>query len=76
MYDEVVQLVHKSFATRSLADQEHPEWGVKNWDAGFYQIYKLIDEYKLDDLICFRESFKNLELKIEQFVYRLDMLNP
>lgn len=76
LYDEVVQLVHKSFATRSLADQEHPEWGVKNWDAGFYQIYKLIDEYKLDDLISFRESFKNLELKIEQFVYRLDMLNP
>lgn len=76
LYDEVVRLYHTSFQTRDLANQEHPEWGVKNWDAGFYQIFRLIVTYKLDDLTSFRKLFKELELKIEQFVYQLGMLNP
>lgn len=76
LYNEAVKLVNKSFETRKLADQEFPEWSVKSWDAGFYQIYKIVDFYKIDDLENFKSKFQQLERKIAQNVYRLEMLQP
>jgi len=74
VYDQAVQLLKKSFKYRYLASQEHPEWHVENWDAGFYQIYKITETYKTSDLEPFRSAFETLEDKIERKVYQFGML--
>ena len=75
LYKQAIHLVKSSFEHRSIANQSHPEWHVMNWDAGFYQIYKMIDTYKIDGLNEFKELFEILEIKIEQRVYDFGMLS-
>lgn len=75
LYEQAILLVENSFEHRSVANQGHPEWNVMNWDAGFYQIYKMIDTYKIDGLNEFKELFEILEIKIEQRVYDFGMLS-
>ncbi|ASN05345.1 hypothetical protein [Virgibacillus necropolis] len=74
VYDRAVMLLKASFKHRYLANQEYPEWNVKNWDAGFYQVYKMIEKYNISDLERFRSAFLILEEKIERRVYRFGML--
>ena len=74
VYEEAVQLLKTSFKYRQLANQEHPEWSVNNWDAGFYQVYKITEKYKTGDLVPFKDAFKKLEEKIERKVYLFGML--
>lgn len=75
LYDEAVKLLEKSFEYRYIAIQEHPEWHVNRWDAGFYQVYKLVDYYKIDDMSNFKRHFQSLEEKIRNSVYKFKMLN-
>ncbi|WP_303965927.1 hypothetical protein [Sporosarcina ureae] len=75
VYDQAVYLLKESFKYRFIANQEHPEWNVEQWDAGFYQIYKIVDKYDIDGLDEFRNKFTNLELKIEKKVYDFGMLS-
>lgn len=74
LYDEAVSLVSDSFEHRELANYEYPEWNVNNWDAGFYQIYKIVDNYQISDLKRGKELFLELERKIEEKVYKIGML--
>lgn len=74
VYLNAVHLLKTSFRCRNLANQEHPEWNVNNWDAGFYQVYKITEKYKTGDLESFKNSFKKLEEKIEKRVYLYGML--
>lgn len=75
LYKQAVLLLENSFEHRIVANQGHPEWNVMNWDAGFYQVYKIVDNYKIDGLTEFRELFSQLENKIEQKVYEFGMLS-
>lgn len=75
VYDKATKLVEDTFKYRDLADQEHPEWNVRQWDAGFYQIFKIADTYNIGDLEDFREEFSKLEKKIENKVYEFNMLS-
>lgn len=75
LYNQAVFLLKKTFEYRFIADQEHPQWNVMNWDAGFYQIFKIADKYKINGLKVFREFFSILERKIEKKVYDFQMLN-
>lgn len=74
VYNQVIELTEKSFKYRNLANEEHPEWHINNWDAGFCQVYKLLNEYKIEGLNQFKEKYKILEDKIEERVYKLKML--
>lgn len=74
VYDQAVELLKVSFKYRNLANEDHPEWHVNNWDAGFYQVFKLINEYKIEGFDEFKNSYNDLERKIENKVYKLKML--
>ncbi|HDA7687593.1 TPA: hypothetical protein O5W81_002224 [Staphylococcus aureus] len=74
VYDQAVELLKVSFKYRNLANEDHPEWHVNNWDAGFYQVFKLINEYKIEGFDEFKNSYNDLERKIENRVYELKML--
>lgn len=78
VYNMAISLLKLSFEHRQLAISEHPEWHLDNWDAGFYQIYKMVDAYKLGNsqvnLDLFKSAFKTLEEKIKERVYEFDVL--
>lgn len=75
LYEQAVHLMEKTFSYRIVANEAHPEWNVLNWDVGFYQIYKIVDNYKIDGLKEFKDLFSILENKIEQRVYEFGMLS-
>lgn len=72
------KLVEKTFAKRFMADQEHPEWHLMTWDAGYYQAYKITTMFKEDfaELMGeFNAARTALETKIRQQVYKDGILN-
>lgn len=67
-------LVVKSFKYRNLYNEEHPEYQINNWDAGYYQLKGLWKEYFNDDFNEFRELYKKLNEKMIPLVYELGFL--
>ncbi|MFH1973724.1 MAG: hypothetical protein ABIK13_03950 [Patescibacteria group bacterium] len=66
-------LVERTFAKRYMADQDHPEWHLLTWDAGYYQAYKIYTQYKTefkDAYEMFDKARTHLETKIRKQVYK------
>lgn len=68
------ELVRTCFPKRFITNQDHPEWHLMTWDAGFYQNYKIYTANKNDEKIA--TAYKNLvaareklETKIRKQVY-------
>lgn len=62
------------FPKRFMANEEHPEWHLLTWDAGYYQNYKIYTLYKNDEKISQAYERLNsartiLETKIRKAVY-------
>ena len=72
--DKACEIVHKTFKYRELFDEEHPEYQINNWDAGFYQIKLLCKEFAPDLLKEFKEVYKRLADKMRPMVYELGFL--
>lgn len=79
--DLATELVELSFKYRNKAIQNNPEWYLNAWDAGWYQIKKLIkSDYCKDDEVLqnkykeFEIALKNLENKMRPMVYELGFL--
>lgn len=71
------ELVRATFARRFIAGEEHPEWHLQAWDAGYYQAYKITTMFKqefADVMTRFDEARTKLETKIRTQVYRDGML--
>lgn len=74
--DKACDIVCKSFKYRKNIHENHPEYYLQAWDAGWYQIRKLsgeIPELK-EDLLEFRSKFKILKEKMRPMVYELEFL--
>lgn len=67
-------LVEKSFAYRRLMHENHPEYHLNTWDAGWYQVKKILKKYFEDDLKDFNNLYKILEQKLRSQLYDLGML--
>jgi hypothetical protein len=67
-------LVRKSFEMRKVMHDEHPEYHLHAWDAGWYQIKKILNEYYKEDLKKFTEKYKALEDRLRPMVYELGFL--
>ena len=59
---------------RALFDDEHPEYQVRNFDAGWYQVKAVLKEYMPEELKKFRELVKTLAEKMRPAVYGLGFL--
>lgn len=67
------RIIAETFKKRFVTSEEHPEWHVLTWDAGFYQANKICNLFKeehKDLLITFNEARGALESKIQATVYR------
>lgn len=74
------EFVRVCFKKRFMVDQDHPEWHLMTWDAGYYQSYKIYTENKDDSEIS--EAYKKLdeartklETKIRHQVYKDGILS-
>lgn len=72
--DKAKDLVRSSFKYRDLFNEDKPEYNINTWDAGWYQIKGLLNEYMKDGLMEFNELYKKLENKMRPMVYELGFL--
>lgn len=67
-------LVEKSFEYRQILNEEHPEYNLNTWDAGWYQIKLILKRYFKEELVDFNYLYKILEQKIRLMIYELGIL--
>lgn len=72
--DKATELVRKSFKYRFLFDQDHPEFQVNTWDAGFYQLKQIWKTYMKAEFDEFKSLYKKLSEKLLPQVYNLGFL--
>lgn len=72
--DKAIELTKSTFKYRQLFDMEHPEYQIKNWDCGWYQIKAMIKAYMPAELDAFNKLFKALSDKMRPMVYELGFL--
>jgi len=69
------ELVRKSFEWRKIMHQTNPEYHLDAWDAGWYQIKKILNDHFKDDYKVFTEKYKAFEDRLRPQVYHLGFLN-
>lgn len=72
--DMATSLVEKSIRIRQLVSQQHPEYHLDAWDAGYAQLKLIWKEYFKDDFKAFRDAYKALEDRMRPLVYTLGFL--
>ena len=72
--DMATQLVKKTFDMREILHNEHPEYHLNTWDAGWYQIKLILKQFYADDLKVFTTKYKEFEDRMRPLVYELGFL--
>jgi len=68
------ELIKKSFELRKMMNETNSEYHLQTWDAGWYQIKKVLNEYFKDDYKIFVEKYKAFEDRLRPQVYDFGML--
>jgi hypothetical protein len=72
--DMATELVKKTFDMREILHNEHPEYHLQTWDAGWYQIKLILKQFYPDDLKDFTKKYKEFEDRMRPLVYELGFL--
>jgi hypothetical protein len=72
--DMATDLVKKSFEMRELVSENHREYHLDSWDAGYAQLKLVWKEYFKDEFKTFRDKYKQLEDRMRPLVYELGFL--
>ena len=72
--DTATELVKKTFDMREILHNEHPEYHLQTWDAGWYQIKLILKSFYTDDLKEFTKKYKEFEDRMRPLVYELGFL--
>ena len=67
-------LTRQSMKIRVLYSENHPEYHLNSWDAGFAQLKILWKEYFKEDYNIFREKYKKFENRMREGVYKFGFL--
>jgi hypothetical protein len=68
-------LIRKSFEWRKIIHKTNPEYHLDAWDAGWYQIKKILNEHFKKELDIFIFKYKKFEERLRPQVYHLGFLN-
>ena len=68
------ELIVKSFEWRKIMDSTNPEYHLHAWDAGWYQIKKVLNEHYKAELSEFIKKYKEFENRMRPLVYELGFL--
>lgn len=69
--DKANEILDATMSRRKVYNEEHPEYQVNNWDAGFYQIKAMATKEELKE---FKVLFDKLVGKMRPMVYELGFL--
>jgi hypothetical protein len=72
--DMATGLVKKSFPMRKIINEQHPEYHLNTWDAGWYQIKLILKKFYPADLIEFGRKYKAFEDRMRPLVYEVGFL--
>ena len=72
--DAATELLKKSIAMRQAMSEEHPEYHLDTFDAGYAQLKLVWKEYFKDEFEKFRALYKAFEDRMRPFVYKLGFL--
>lgn len=68
------ELVRKSFEWRKIMNESNTEYHLHAWDAGWYQIKKVLTEHFPNELKEFNSKYKAFEDRLRPQVYELGFL--
>lgn len=72
--DMASDLLRKSMQARKLLSENHPEYHLDTFDAGYAQLKLVWKEYFKDEFKAFRLAYKQLEDRMRPLVYELGFL--
>lgn len=72
--EEGKKLVIESFKYRKEFDLKYPEYNINSWDAGWYQVKKMLDKNMKNELIEFNKKLNKLKDKMIPIVYEIGFL--
>lgn len=72
--DLATELLRKSIQMRKIVSENHPEYHLNSFDAGYAQLKLVWKEYFKDEFKTFRDSYKTLEDRMRPLVYELGFL--
>ena len=72
--NEARRLVEISFSKRNNFHTLYPQYNLNAWDAGWYQIKKILELYFKDELKEFNELYKTFEVRMREGVYKFGFL--
>ena len=72
--DNGIKLVEESFKYRSEFNHIYPEYNINTWDAGWYQIKRMLKIYIRKNLEDFNKCMRELEEKMRTMIYELGFL--
>lgn len=72
--DAATELLKKSIAMRQAMSEEHPEYHLDTFDAGYAQLKLVWKEYFKDEFEKFRALYKAFEDRMRPLVYKLGFL--
>ena len=68
------ELTKKSFQMRMLVSENHPEYHLDSWDAGYAQLKLVWGDYFKEEFTAFRNKYRELEDRMRPCVYKLGFL--
>lgn len=72
--DMASELVKKSFPMRKPLNEQHPEYHLNTWDAGWYQIKLILKKFYPAELIEFGRKYRAFEDRMRPLVYEVGFL--
>lgn len=72
--DRATELLKKSFEFRMMLSEEHREYHLDSWDAGYAQLKLVWGKYYKDEFNEFRNAYSELEKQMIPLVYELGFL--
>jgi len=72
--DMATELMRKTMNMRILMSDEHPEYHLQSWDAGYAQMKLVWKQYFKEEFKAFRDAYKELENRMRPLVYTLGFL--
>jgi len=68
------ELLKKSIQMRKLLSENHSEYHLDSWDAGYAQLKLVWKEYFKEEFTIFRNKYKSFEDRMIPLVYELGFL--
>lgn len=72
--NKAIKLTIDSFKYRKIMIEEYPEYHLNTWDAGWYQIKKILKKYMPDEFKKFVKLYKEFEDRMREGVYKFGFL--